>query len=144
MPKLYHEESELIVVVVCGDYANKEWCGLEWDAIFDLLNKRRESEVMLSRFDYATVQGLFSDAGFSELDDKTPEQAATLILERLALNEGLSKDRYKTASKDDSERHRTSIPKNLTRLQPFFGREKELAAIREALDPESRTWGRPH
>ncbi|HXQ22227.1 MAG TPA: tetratricopeptide repeat protein, partial [Candidatus Acidoferrales bacterium] len=26
-------------------------------------------------------------------------------------------------------------------LQPFFGREKELAAIREALDPENRTWG---
>lgn len=36
---------------------------------------------------------------------------------------------------------RTSIPNNLPRLQPFFGREKELAAIREALDPENRSWG---
>ncbi|MCX6898894.1 MAG: tetratricopeptide repeat protein [Verrucomicrobia bacterium] len=36
---------------------------------------------------------------------------------------------------------KTSIPNNLPRLQPFFGREKELAAIREALDPENRTWG---
>src|SRR5579871_4595854 len=35
----------------------------------------------------------------------------------------------------------TATPNNLPRLQPFFGREKELAAIREALDPESRTWG---
>src|SRR5438309_2510774 len=32
-------------------------------------------------------------------------------------------------------------PGNLPRLQPFFGREQELAAIRDALDPESRTWG---
>jgi hypothetical protein len=43
--------------------------------------------------------------------------------------------------KDGGERLRTSTPNNLPRLQPFFGREKELAAIREALDPESRTWG---
>ena len=36
---------------------------------------------------------------------------------------------------------KTSTPNNLPRLQPFFGRENELAAIREALDPENRTWG---
>jgi tetratricopeptide (TPR) repeat protein len=35
----------------------------------------------------------------------------------------------------------TSVPNNLPRLQPFFGREAELAQIREALDPENRTWG---
>lgn len=33
------------------------------------------------------------------------------------------------------------IPHNLPRLQPFFGREKELEHIRLALDPENRTWG---
>ncbi len=33
------------------------------------------------------------------------------------------------------------IPNNLPRLQPFFGREKELTALREALAPESGTWG---
>lgn len=36
---------------------------------------------------------------------------------------------------------KTLIPNNLPRLQPFFGREKELAAIHEALDPDNRTWG---
>lgn len=35
----------------------------------------------------------------------------------------------------------TTIPHNLPRLQPFFGREEELEAIKNALDPESRTWG---
>jgi hypothetical protein len=34
LPKLYHEQSDLIVVVICSDYARKEWCGLEWDAMF--------------------------------------------------------------------------------------------------------------
>jgi len=94
LPKLYHDESDLVVVVICLDYGQKEWCGLEWDAIFDLLKKRREADVMLCRFDYATVEGLFSDAGYSELDDKTPAEVATLILERIALNEEHPKDYY--------------------------------------------------
>lgn len=36
---------------------------------------------------------------------------------------------------------RTDIPHNLPALQPFFGREAELAKIAEALEAESRTWG---
>jgi tetratricopeptide (TPR) repeat protein len=141
LPKLYHEESDLVVAVFCRDYPRKQWCGLEWDAIFDLLKQRRESEVMLSRFDGATVEGLYSDAGFTELDDKTPEQAARLILERLAVNEGRPKDFYTNLPPPDGRVPHTLIPNNLPRLQPFFGREAELAQIREALDPENRTWG---
>ena len=40
-----------------------------------------------------------------------------------------------------SETVRTTIPHNLPRLQPFFGRQEELEHIRRALDPENRTWG---
>lgn len=36
---------------------------------------------------------------------------------------------------------RSAIPNNLPRLQPFFGREAELAKVAEALDPDNRTWG---
>jgi len=35
----------------------------------------------------------------------------------------------------------TSIRHNLPALQPFFGREEELAKIAVALEPENRTWG---
>jgi tetratricopeptide (TPR) repeat protein len=42
---------------------------------------------------------------------------------------------------DPNDAPRTSIPHNLPSLQPFFGREKELKRIADALDPESRTWG---
>jgi tetratricopeptide (TPR) repeat protein len=148
LPKLYHEESELVVVVICKDYAVKEWPGLEWDAVFDLLKNRRDDGVMLARFDRATVDGLYSDAGFIELDDKTPGQFATLILERLAINEGRPKDHYTEAlAASHATRHptlatpSTSIPHNLPSLQPFFGREDELRKIADALDPDSRTWG---
>ena len=128
-------------MVVCPDYDVKQWTGLEWTAIHDLLSKRKDDDVMLCRFDHAIVTGLYSTAGFIELDQKKPEQAATLILERLALHEEKPKDHYSKTATTGQPVLKTSTPNNLPRLQPFFGRKKELAAIREALDPESRTWG---
>ncbi|MDT4332035.1 TIR domain-containing protein [Methylomonas sp. MS20] len=93
LPRFYHDESDLVVVVLCQDYLQKEWPGLEWDAIFDLIKKRRDDDVMLTRFDRAEIAELY-DAGYTELDDKSPEQFATKILRRLALNESKPKDHY--------------------------------------------------
>ncbi|MGH8585642.1 MAG: hypothetical protein ACREWE_05485 [Gammaproteobacteria bacterium] len=40
LPELYHKQSDLVVVVGCPDYDVKQWTGLEWAAIHDLLSKR--------------------------------------------------------------------------------------------------------
>jgi len=140
LPDLYEKEADLVVAVFCPDYENKEWCGLEWNAIFGLLKKREVDEVMLSRFGRVEGKGLRGLAGYTDLDDLTPAQAADGILERLALNEDNPKDYY-SASGSTPARDSTTIPNNLPRLQPFFGRTEELKQIAEALDPESRTWG---
>ena len=141
LPNLYNRECDLVIVVICPDYDEKEWTGLEWLAIHDLLQQRRREEVVLSRFEHAHVDGLFRGAGFIELDHKTPDEFAALILERLAISEGLPKDHYARPAVVVASSPRTSIPHNLPRLQPFFGREDELGKIADALDPESRTWG---
>jgi tetratricopeptide (TPR) repeat protein len=141
LPDLYEKEADLVVVVFCPDYENKEWCGLEWNAIFGLLKKRKVSEVMLTRFERVEGKGLHGLAGYTDLDELTPDQAASIILERLAVNEGKSEDYYTKPSSSDGQAAHTSIPNNLPRLQPIFGREAELAQIREALHPENRTWG---
>ena len=94
LPNLYRDESDLVIVVLSREYEPREWCGLEWDAIFDLYKKRKNQDVMLCRFDHAEMSGLYSTAGFVELDDKTADEATARILERLALNEGKPKDYY--------------------------------------------------
>ena len=114
---------------------------MEWLAIHNLLQQRRREEVMLCRFGHAQIDGLFGGAGFVELDDKSPEQFAKLILERLALNEDKPKDHYTKAATPPVTDLKTDIPHNLPTLQPFFGREDELKKIADALDPDSRTWG---
>jgi tetratricopeptide (TPR) repeat protein len=141
LPKLYHEQSELIVVVVCPDYQDKEWCGLEWDAIFDLLKKRREDEVMLTRFGRATVEGLFSDAGFSDLDTKSAQQTADLICERLAVNKRKVKESDPDAGTGTSADSIRLTPNNLPRLQFFFGRDADLKRIADSLAEDARGWG---
>jgi hypothetical protein len=94
LPKLYGEESDLIVPVLCPAYDTKRWTGWEWVHIYGLLTKDDGHRVMPSRFGHANADGLSPAAGFIELDDKTPEQFVTLILERLARNEDHPRDHY--------------------------------------------------
>ncbi len=94
LPKLYGEESDLIVPVLCPHYDAKLWTGWEWVHIYGLLTNQNGKLVMPCRFDYATADGLSPTCGFIELDQKSPEQFVTLILERLALNEGYPRDYY--------------------------------------------------
>jgi tetratricopeptide (TPR) repeat protein len=143
LPELYHKQSDLVVVVACADYDLKQWTGLEWTAIHDLLSKRKDEEVMLCRFDHATVTGLYSTAGFVELDNKSPDEAAELILARLKAN-GIDTRKRKRATKSvagAADATMTSTPNNLPRLQFFFGRAEELKRIADALSPKTRTWG---
>lgn len=141
LQELYHDQSDLIIAVVCPDYSKKDWCGLEWVAIHAMLMSGKDREIMLCRFEHAKLQGLNENAGYVELDDKTPEQTATLILQRLALNEGKPKNHY-TDGAATATRHASILtPNNLPRLQYFFGRETELKKIADALLPEARGWG---
>ncbi len=66
---------------------------------------------------------------------KSAEDLRLLVFQ--ALSEFKSRRRSHTAARPAH----TDIPHNLPRLQPFFGREDELANIREALEPDNRTWG---
>jgi hypothetical protein len=86
LQQLYSSHSDLIVAIFSQDYEVKEWCGLEWDSIFALIKQGREQQVMLCRFDRIEPEGLQGLAGFVELDGLDAQEAARLILQRLALN----------------------------------------------------------
>jgi hypothetical protein len=104
LPKLYSEDSDLIVVVFCEDYMRKEWCGLEWSATYSLLMKNCDSKVLLTRFNRVNPEGLNGLAGFIDLDDIEPDQLVELIQEKLAINEGLNREFYKVVRDPSTER----------------------------------------
>jgi hypothetical protein len=97
--KLYLNESKLIAVFLCENYAKKEWCGLEWRAIRDLIKKRSE-HIMPLRFDDSNIDGLFSTDGYIDINGRTPENVASLILDRLDLSNRAINDNQKKTEKD--------------------------------------------
>ena len=83
LPKLYHEQSLLLVFFLCSQFTEKEWCGLEWRAGRDLLKQGEDNRLMLLRLDSADVPGLYSIDGYLNIDDMTDEDVAAEILNRL-------------------------------------------------------------
>jgi hypothetical protein len=68
-------------------------------------------------------EGLADLSGFIELDDKTPEEFASLILGRLAIHEGNPKDHYTKPAPPPVVVLKTDIPPAL--LRPRGGAEED-------------------
>ena len=83
LQSIYHHKSDLVVVFLCGNYQDKEWCGLEWRAVRDLIKKRDAKRIMLFRFDDSPVDGVFSLDGAIDCRKHMSGEAADLILKRL-------------------------------------------------------------
>ena len=75
---IYREQSELIVVFLCAAYAEKQWCGLEWRAVRDIIKSKQAERVMFVRFDDAPIDG-YIDGG-----SNTTKQVADFIITRVA------------------------------------------------------------
>ena len=88
LQRLYYEESELIVVVIGTRYDEKMWTGLEWRAIRNVLNKRDGKRIMYLRADDGEVEGVFDTDGYLDLRNRSDEEVAGKILERLRLVRG--------------------------------------------------------
>jgi hypothetical protein len=86
LQRIYHDDSELLVVFICADYERKEWCGLEWRAIRDLIKRKEAASIMPIRLDAGDVSGLFSIDGYLDAKDRTPAEVAKLIRARLDNN----------------------------------------------------------
>lgn len=81
---IYRNRSELIVVFLCADYANKEWCGLEWRAIRDIIKAKGGHRIMLIRLDDSEIEGLFSIDGYIDATKVSPQKLAKMIVERVS------------------------------------------------------------
>jgi tetratricopeptide (TPR) repeat protein len=123
LPKLYHDESDLITVFLCKEYNAKEWCGLEWRACRDLLKQKEDDRLMFFRLDDADIPGLYSIDGYQDMSKMTDREAADAILSRLGEPAAPKAHRAFTAK--------------LPVVNPLLiGREKELAFL-------DRAWADP-
>lgn len=85
LQNIYHKQSDLVVIFLCKEYNEKEWCGLEWRGIKDLIKSKQDKKVMLVRFDQAKIDGLFSIDGYIDALKFSENELAEFIIERLEI-----------------------------------------------------------
>lgn len=87
LQRIYLNNSDLVVVFLCAEYEDKDWCGLEWRAIRTIIKNKNDRAIMFMRFDKADVGGTFSIDGYVDLEGLLPVEGARMIVERVRLNE---------------------------------------------------------
>lgn len=80
---VYRNRSKLVVVYLCEKYAEKQWCGLEWRAVRDLIKVLKSNQVMFVRFDDSTIDGVLSIDGYIDARLHDPSKVAEFILQRI-------------------------------------------------------------
>ena len=82
---IYRNRSKLIVVFLCGAYQQKDWCGIEFRAIKEIIMKRDHDKIMFVRMDDGVVEGVFKTDGYIDGRKFSPQEIAHFIQERVEL-----------------------------------------------------------
>ena len=85
---IYLNRSKLVVVFLCGDYQRKEWCGIEFRAIREIIKKSENERIMFVRMDDRPVEGVFKVDGYIDARKHSPLEIAGYIHERVGLLSG--------------------------------------------------------
>lgn len=82
---IYRNRSKLIVVFISADYERKNWCGIEFRAIRDIIAERQHDRIMFIRTDDGAVEGVFATDGYVDARRFSSETIAGFIKERVDL-----------------------------------------------------------
>lgn len=85
LQNIYRDNAELIVVFLCAEYVQKEYCGLEFRAIRDIIQAKEFDRIMYVRFNDAKVDGVLSIDGYIDANKFSEVEVSKFILERLSL-----------------------------------------------------------
>lgn len=78
-----YSRAKLDVVFLSADYQKKDWCGIEFRAIKDVIFARENSRVMFIRTDDGSVEGVFKTDGYVDARQYEPAKIAEFICQRL-------------------------------------------------------------
>ncbi|MGC1377715.1 MAG: TIR domain-containing protein [Anaerolineales bacterium] len=82
---IYRKRSRLVVVFLCGGYQRKEWCGIEFRAIKEIIMERDDKKIMFVKMDDGIVDGVFKTDGYIDGRKYQPKDIARFIHERITL-----------------------------------------------------------
>ncbi len=84
---IYRNRSKLVVVFLCAYYQEKEWCGVEFRAIKDIIKSKQHDRIMFIRTDNSDIEGVFNTDGYIDATRFGSAEIAGFIYERVSLVE---------------------------------------------------------
>lgn len=152
------QNSARVIAVLTPDYMDSGFCQPEWQAAFAMDPTGEKGILVCVRVADFKPNGILTGRTYIDLVRLSEGAANETLLRRLETGRakppkapsfpGSEEEKEEPPFPGESAQPavtasplHTTIPHNLPRLQPFFGREEELAKIADALDPDSRTWG---
>ena len=85
LESIYRKQSKLIVAFLCEKYEEKEWCGIEYRVIRDLIKKKKHKQIMYVKIDAGSVTGVLDTDGYIDGQRYEPADVAVFIEERLTV-----------------------------------------------------------
>ena len=82
---IYSNRSRMIVVFLSKAYQEKEWCGIEFRAIKEIIMERKYERVMFVKLDEGDIQGISKIDGYIDGRKYSPREIAEFIQERVIL-----------------------------------------------------------
>lgn len=83
LQEIYHDKSDMVVVFLCKEYKEKEWCNnVECRAIRDRIKKGQGKYILPLRFDFTDIEGFFSIDISPDISKRDPKDVAELIYKR--------------------------------------------------------------
>lgn len=83
LQNIYLKQSEILIVFISADYANKTWCGLEWRCLRDIIKNKKSKQVMFIRCDDTILDGMLSIDGYIDARTHSETELAELIATRI-------------------------------------------------------------
>lgn len=81
-----YTRAKIVVVFLSTDYQRKDWCGVEFRAIRDIIFSREHNRIMFIKTDEGFVDGVFKTDGFIDARKFSSSQIADFIIERVTLS----------------------------------------------------------
>jgi hypothetical protein len=80
-----YRRAKLDVAFLSKDYQRRDWCGVEFRVVREIMFARETWRVMFIRTDDGEVDGVAKTDGYLDARDFTPARIAELICERLSI-----------------------------------------------------------
>lgn len=85
LQNIYKGRSKLIVVFLCEKYQEKNWCGIEFNAIRQIVFEKQHDKIMYIKMDNGIVDGVFQTDGYIDGRTHNAKEIADFIKTRIEL-----------------------------------------------------------